>query len=179
MNNQRDEMMGCPSGEETSLLWGHHHDARQKRHGFTYLRRRVCHHCCIRASMCSFVAVAFGLGLVCLFPGSVNKELPITDSPGGFRVAKAYSGEVEPRQMGMGMGILPGTAGPAGSKSRIGIIEKSMHDAREYRALSLENGMKALLVSDSQSSCAAAAVDVAVGTWNDPQQVPLMLLWMT
>ncbi len=45
---------------------------------------------------------------------------------------------------------------------------KSPNDDRQYRAVTLENGLQVLLVSDPQTDKAAAAMDVAVGSANDP-----------
>ncbi|PMR71032.1 insulinase family protein [Halomonas heilongjiangensis] len=44
----------------------------------------------------------------------------------------------------------------------------SPHDAREYRALTLENGLTALLVSDPEADKAAASMNVGVGSAQDP-----------
>lgn len=51
-------------------------------------------------------------------------------------------------------------------------IAKSPNDNREYRALTLENGMKVLLISDPTTEKAAAAVDVNAGSNSDPQAFP-------
>lgn len=45
-------------------------------------------------------------------------------------------------------------------------------DQRSYRNLELANGMKVLLISDATADKAAAAVDVATGSGDDPQQRP-------
>lgn len=47
-------------------------------------------------------------------------------------------------------------------------ILKSSYDPREYRALRLENGIIALLISDKRSIVSAASVDVASGSMMDP-----------
>lgn len=47
-------------------------------------------------------------------------------------------------------------------------IVKSPNDTREYRYLELPNAMKVLLVSDPDSSKAAAAMNVAVGSGDNP-----------
>ena len=47
-------------------------------------------------------------------------------------------------------------------------IVKSPADEREYRALTLENGLKVMLVTDPKADRAAAALDVHVGSGNDP-----------
>ncbi|MRI34825.1 hypothetical protein EOPP23_17750 [Endozoicomonas sp. OPT23] len=48
------------------------------------------------------------------------------------------------------------------------VIIKSPADDRDYRYLTLDNGLKALLISDPDTDKAAAAVDVNVGSWQDP-----------
>ena len=47
-------------------------------------------------------------------------------------------------------------------------VVKSPADDRDYRYLTLANGLKVLLVSDSDTDKAAAAVDVNTGTYMDP-----------
>ena len=47
-------------------------------------------------------------------------------------------------------------------------VVKSPADDRDYRYLTLSSGLKVLLISDSDTDKAAAAVDVAVGSFNDP-----------
>ncbi|GBP69439.1 Insulin-degrading enzyme [Eumeta japonica] len=51
-------------------------------------------------------------------------------------------------------------------------IVKSHIDKRSYRGLVLSNGMKVLLVSDSATDKAAAALDVNVGYLSDPDDLP-------
>ena len=53
-----------------------------------------------------------------------------------------------------------------------GLIAKSPSDNREYRAITLENGLKAMLVSDPTAVAASAAVDVHVGAFHDPEDRP-------
>jgi secreted Zn-dependent insulinase-like peptidase len=48
-------------------------------------------------------------------------------------------------------------------------IITSPNDLREYRYLELENGLKAVLVSDPQADKAAASLAVSVGSGNDPK----------
>lgn len=50
-----------------------------------------------------------------------------------------------------------------------GGIYKSPLDARSYRYFELENGMKALVISDPTTDMAAASVDVHVGQFSDPK----------
>jgi len=51
-------------------------------------------------------------------------------------------------------------------------VIKSENDQRLYRSLTLDNGLKVLLVSDAKADKAAAAVDVEVGSAQDPDDVP-------
>lgn len=41
-------------------------------------------------------------------------------------------------------------------------------DERDYKALTLDNGMRVLLISDPKSSRSAAALDVHAGGFSDP-----------
>ena len=51
-------------------------------------------------------------------------------------------------------------------------IQKSPNDTREYRAITLTNGLQAMLVSDPTADKAAASIDVYVGSSDDPEQLP-------
>ena len=53
-------------------------------------------------------------------------------------------------------------------------FRKSPNDHREYRALQLENRMSVLLISDSETDEAAAALAVRVGGQDDPEDRPGM-----
>lgn len=53
-----------------------------------------------------------------------------------------------------------------------GQVIKSPNDTRDYRAFTLDNGMKVLLVSDADADKAAAAVDVNAGSNSDPRDFP-------
>lgn len=48
-------------------------------------------------------------------------------------------------------------------------IKQSPNDQREYRSLVLKNGLKVILVSDSEADKAAASLAVNVGSGNDPK----------
>ncbi len=48
-------------------------------------------------------------------------------------------------------------------------ITKSQNDQREYRYLTLENGLKVVLVSDSKADKSAASIDVHIGHMADPE----------
>ena len=63
----------------------------------------------------------------------------------------------------------------AGASAGAGVeIERSPADTRDYRALTLENGLEALVVSDPGADEAAAALDINVGSANDPEGRPGM-----
>ena len=51
-------------------------------------------------------------------------------------------------------------------------IERSPADTRDYRAVTLDNGLEALVVSDPDADEAAAALNVNVGSGNDPEARP-------
>ena len=51
-------------------------------------------------------------------------------------------------------------------------IERSPADTRDYRAVRLDNGLGALVVSDPDADKAAAALDVNVGSGSDPEGRP-------
>jgi insulysin len=53
-------------------------------------------------------------------------------------------------------------------------VEKSPSDKRSYRALTLPNGLRVLLASDPNTNKAAAALDVHVGHFSDPDNIPGM-----
>ncbi|MFP4137394.1 MAG: insulinase family protein [Halomonas sp.] len=48
----------------------------------------------------------------------------------------------------------------------------SPHDERDYRVLTLENGLTALLVSDPEADKAAVSLNVSVGSAQDPADLP-------
>lgn len=48
------------------------------------------------------------------------------------------------------------------------VIKKSPHDRRQYKGIYLDNGLKVLLVSDPNAEKAAAALNVEVGSFNNP-----------
>jgi insulysin len=66
---------------------------------------------------------------------------------------------------------LRGTADGVFDSTR-GTLVKSPNDARDYRALTLPNGMKVLLVSDPTAEKAAASVDIDAGSNSDPAEFP-------
>ena len=73
---------------------------------------------------------------------------------------------------GAALALLLAGAPPArGSGSGIE-IERSPADTRDYRAVALGNGLEALVVSDPDADRAAAALDVNVGSANDPETRP-------
>lgn len=52
------------------------------------------------------------------------------------------------------------------------MVDKPPLDAREYSTLTLPNGLRVLLVSDPETDQAAAALDVHVGFFSDPDDLP-------
>ncbi|GAA6001195.1 hypothetical protein JCM10207_007455 [Rhodosporidiobolus poonsookiae] len=51
-------------------------------------------------------------------------------------------------------------------------VERSLNDDRQYRFIILENGLRALLISDGTTDKAAAALGVQVGHLSDPDDLP-------
>ncbi|CAE7724662.1 Ide, partial [Symbiodinium necroappetens] len=49
---------------------------------------------------------------------------------------------------------------------------KSPLDTRNYRALTLGNGMRVLLASDPDAVTASSALSVHVGFYSDPEDIP-------
>lgn len=49
---------------------------------------------------------------------------------------------------------------------------KSPLDCRSYRSLTLANSLRVLLVSDTEMDKAAAALNVKVGYFSDPEDLP-------
>lgn len=52
------------------------------------------------------------------------------------------------------------------------VIEKPLVDDRQYKLITLPNGLEVLLVQDPQTDKAAAALDVNVGAYYDPPKIP-------
>lgn len=57
------------------------------------------------------------------------------------------------------------------SKLFIG-LEKPMYDIRKYKAFELSNQMKILLISDPDVELGGVSIDVGVGSWNEPDELP-------
>lgn len=55
--------------------------------------------------------------------------------------------------------------------SESGII-KSPNDSRSYKAVTLDNALQVMLISDPTADKAAASMDVYVGSANDPEELP-------
>ncbi|KHN95135.1 a-pheromone processing metallopeptidase Ste23 [Metarhizium album ARSEF 1941] len=51
-------------------------------------------------------------------------------------------------------------------------LEKPLHDLRDYRVVRLENELEVLLVHDPETDKASAALDVNVGNFCDPREMP-------
>ena len=48
------------------------------------------------------------------------------------------------------------------------VVNKSPNDEREYAAVTLDNGLQVLMVSDANTEKSAAALSVGVGAFSDP-----------
>ncbi len=53
-------------------------------------------------------------------------------------------------------------------------LEKPLLDTREYRVIKLPNDLEALLIHDPETDKAAAAMDVNIGSFSDPEDMPGM-----
>ncbi|CAD8138831.1 unnamed protein product [Paramecium octaurelia] len=53
-----------------------------------------------------------------------------------------------------------------------GAIIKPLIDPKSYKYIELENKLKVLLIHDPNSEIASAAMDVSVGSWNEPSEYP-------
>lgn len=74
------------------------------------------------------------------------------------------------------VGTLPGIVEARQVEAEEAIAEAitprvSPHDERDYRVLTLDNGLTALLVSDPEADRAAASMNVAVGSAQDPDDL--------
>lgn len=62
------------------------------------------------------------------------------------------------------------------SDEKVTIMESAMEkpdlDTRSYRVVRLPNQLEALLISDPQTDKSSAALDVNVGYFNDPEEIP-------
>jgi len=57
------------------------------------------------------------------------------------------------------------------SKADATTLKTSPNDSRDYRLLTLDNGLTVLLVSDSEADKAAASMNIDVGSSNDPEDL--------
>lgn len=71
-------------------------------------------------------------------------------------------------------GHLPSPARDTSVKVLADSLEKPSLDNREYRVISLGNGLEALLVHDAETDKASAALDVNVGNFSDEEGMPGM-----
>jgi len=61
---------------------------------------------------------------------------------------------------------------PAEAAHIVGGVRVSRNDTRGYRALTLPNGLRCLLISDAAADTCAAALAVGVGSHHDPPELP-------
>lgn len=72
----------------------------------------------------------------------------------------------------LGMLYIPlATASSTDGVSQVETPTVSSHDERDYRVLTLENGLQTLLVSDPQADKAAASMNIRVGSAQDPDDL--------
>lgn len=55
---------------------------------------------------------------------------------------------------------------------KAGVFQKSPNDRNDYQLLTLENGLEVLLISDPEADKAAAALNVNIGYFQDPEHIP-------
>lgn len=65
----------------------------------------------------------------------------------------------------------PAVMDPADALHVVGGVEVSRNDRRGYRALTLPNGLRTLLISDAEADTCAAALAVGVGSHHDPPEL--------
>ena len=65
-----------------------------------------------------------------------------------------------------------GAGRDAGGGGATGVFLKSANDEREYRQITLRNGLKCVVVSDPRTDRGSAAMDVRVGSFSDPKELP-------
>ncbi|SEL38841.1 insulinase family protein [Halomonas daqiaonensis] len=79
--------------------------------------------------------------------------------------------------LGVAVTLMAGLEAQAGTPEASEAIDEvvsprvSPHDDRDYRALTLDNGLSVLLVSDPQADQAAASLNVGVGSAQDPEDL--------
>ena len=64
--------------------------------------------------------------------------------------------------------FLMGCGGSAQDPAAPAVINKSPNDERTYAAVTLDNGLQVLMVSDQETEKSAAALSVGVGAFSDP-----------
>eukprot|EP00752_Nemacystus_decipiens_P006180 g5577.t1 len=103
--------------------------------------------------------------------GVTRRELFTTLGSAGAAAAAwaAVASSAAAARGGAGDRKVPGGESKAGV---FGTVEKSPNDPRSYRAISLPSGMKVLLISDPETKTSAAAIDVHVGHFSDPDDLP-------
>ena len=66
------------------------------------------------------------------------------------------------------LALLVGCGSEEEEASAPDVVNKSPNDDRTYAAVTLDNGLKVLMVSDSETEKSAAALSVGVGAFSDP-----------
>lgn len=93
--------------------------------------------------------------------GVVRPSTSITGDEAAVEVAAAATGAERDAEGGGAKG--------GGAK---GVFLKSTNDDREYRQITLRNGLKCVVVSDPRTDRGSAAMDVRVGSFSDPKELP-------
>ena len=74
----------------------------------------------------------------------------------------------------MGFDLQPLSSRNGGVDVLASTLEKPLLDTREYRVIKLPNDLEALLIHDPETDKAAAAMDVNIGSFSDPEDMPGM-----
>lgn len=126
--------------------------------------------------------------------GACVQRAPVASSRGRPRLAKMHSvpqrlEKLHPplvftRRLLMGTsvcGLAPGLlaapseGAPAAAPQLAGVgydVLKSPNDQRLYRAVTLRNGLRVLLVSDPDATASGAALSIHAGSYSDPEDIP-------
>jgi len=86
--------------------------------------------------------------------------------------AEAADGELECASTAAVLDSGSSASSGAGATKGNRPVRTKPFDERQFRAIELDNKLRVLLVSDPSSSRSAAAMDVRVGSFSDPYEVP-------
>jgi len=147
------------------LSQGHTDDkngkAELKNEALRMLRSR--RHFFVRTAAAGAATLALGGGVLAPVKSPVFAEDAAAALAGGVKGAPIYDlgiGKEYNRAPGK-LVVLPPS-----------VVEKSPADEKNYRYLTLPNGLRVMLVNDPKADTAAAALNVRVGHFSDPDNIP-------